>query len=71
MSDFKSKLPDMKELTSMTKKLFSGIKNSVGEIVHDYKEKRAKPETETQPAEKEKSEKPNTAGKSKKSEKSE
>lgn len=41
MSDFKSKLPDLKELSSMTSKLFKSIKTSVEEIIHDYKEKRA------------------------------
>lgn len=41
MSDFKSKLPDLKELASMTNKLFTDIKKSVGEIVHNYKENRA------------------------------
>lgn len=41
MSDFKSKLPDFKELTAMTGKLFKGLKNSVDEIIQDYKEKRA------------------------------
>lgn len=46
MSDFKSKLPDLKELTSMTKKLFNGLKNSVGEIIDDYKKKRADVATE-------------------------
>ncbi|MBL7479926.1 hypothetical protein [Legionella bononiensis] len=40
MSDFKSKLPDFKELSSMTSKLFKGIKNSVEEIIQDYKHKR-------------------------------
>ncbi|KTD47708.1 hypothetical protein [Legionella quateirensis] len=40
MSDFKSKLPDLKELSSMTSKLFKGIKNSVEEIIQDYKHKR-------------------------------
>ena len=45
MSDFKSKLPDFKELASMTGKLYKGIKNSVEEIIHDYKEKRAETET--------------------------
>lgn len=40
MSDFKSKLPDFKELGSMTSKLFKGIKSSVEEIIRDYKEKR-------------------------------
>ncbi|KTD82839.1 hypothetical protein [Legionella waltersii] len=41
MSDFKSKLPDLKELGSMTAKLFNGIKTSVNEIIKDYKDKRA------------------------------
>ncbi len=49
MSDFKSKLPDFKELTSMTSKLYKGIKSSVQEIIQDYKEKRV--ETETKPSE--------------------
>ena len=40
MSDFKSKLPDLKELTSMTGKLFNDIKASVGGIIDDYKKKR-------------------------------
>jgi hypothetical protein len=44
MSDFKSKLPDLKELSSMSSKLFHGIKSSVTEIIHDYKEKRAEQE---------------------------
>lgn len=46
MSDFKSKLPDFQELTSMTGKLFKGIKTSVEEIIHDYKEKRANAEAD-------------------------
>ncbi|MCW8400185.1 hypothetical protein OQJ26_15480 [Legionella sp. PATHC038] len=41
MSDFKSKLPDLKELASMTGKLYTDIKKSVGEIVQNYKENRA------------------------------
>lgn len=44
MSDFKSKLPDFKELTSMTSKLLGGIKTTVNEIIQDYKEKRAEEE---------------------------
>ena len=44
MSDFKSKLPDLKELGSMTSKLFGGLKSTVNEIIHDYKEKRAEEE---------------------------
>jgi len=39
MSDFKSMLPDFKELGEMTGKLFKDIKNSVCEIVDDYKQK--------------------------------
>lgn len=45
MSDFKSKLPDFKELTSMTTKLYKGLKASVEEIISDYKEKRQEPTT--------------------------
>lgn len=41
MGDFKSKLPDLKELGSMTGKLFQDVKKSVGDIIKDYKEKRA------------------------------
>lgn len=41
MSDDKSKLPDFKELTTMASKLFKGIKDSIDEIIHDYKEKRS------------------------------
>ena len=46
MSDFKSKLPDLEELGSMAGKLYNGIKNSVTEIISDYKEKRAQMEQE-------------------------
>ncbi|KTD14759.1 hypothetical protein Lgra_0462 [Legionella gratiana] len=46
MSDFKSKLPDLKELASMTSKLYTDIKKSVGEIVQSYKENRAQQESE-------------------------
>lgn len=46
MNDFKSKLPDLHELGSMTSKLFKGIKTSVEEIIQDYKQKRAQPESE-------------------------
>lgn len=41
MSDMKSKLPDLKEVSIMTKKLFGDIKTSVEEIIHNYKAKRA------------------------------
>lgn len=40
MNDFKSKMPDIKELGDMACKLFSGIKTSVGEIIKDYHDKR-------------------------------
>ncbi|MGL5743474.1 MAG: hypothetical protein ACRCXC_13585 [Legionella sp.] len=46
MSDFKSKLPDLKELATMTSKLYTDIKKSVGEIVHAYKENRAQEATQ-------------------------
>ena len=49
MSDFKSKLPDFKELVSMGGKLINGIKSAVGEIVDDYKKKR-EPVAEKEPA---------------------
>ncbi len=39
MSDKKSKMPDLKELGSMASKLFGDIKESVSEIIKDYKEK--------------------------------
>ena len=48
MNDFKSKLPDLKELGSMTSKLFSGLKSTVNEIIHDYKEKRTEEEARAQ-----------------------
>lgn len=44
MSDFKSKLPDLKELGEMTGKLFRDIKTSVGEIIDNYKQKHPQPE---------------------------
>lgn len=46
MSDSKSKFPDLQELASMTSKLFRGVKNSVDEIIQDYKQKRAGSEEE-------------------------
>lgn len=51
MGDFKSKLPDLKELGSMTNKLFHGIKSSVNEIVQDYKQKREEQEAQEKAAE--------------------
>lgn len=50
MSDLKSKLPDLKELSSMACKLFNGIKSSVGEIIQDYKQKRSVDETKQESA---------------------
>lgn len=41
MSEPKSKMPDLKELASITSKLFKDIKTSVGEIIQDYKNVRA------------------------------
>lgn len=52
MGDFKSKLPDLDELTSMTSKLFKGISSSVKDIIHDYKEKRAKEDQAIEKADK-------------------
>ena len=40
MGDFKSKLPDLKELGSMSEKIFKSLKSSVTEIIEDYKKKR-------------------------------
>ncbi|MCX7115525.1 MAG: hypothetical protein NTW08_06430 [Gammaproteobacteria bacterium] len=39
MSDWKSKIPDLQEVWSMTVKLAQDVKVSVTEIVKDYKEK--------------------------------
>ena len=43
MSDFKSKLPDLKEIGLMAGKLFKDIRTSVSEIVETYKEKHPSP----------------------------
>ncbi|CAM4486809.1 MAG: hypothetical protein LEGION0403_FIIPPAGN_00360 [Legionella sp.] len=63
MSEPKSKMPDLKELASMTSKLFGDIKTSVTQIIHDYKEQRAQSDsneeakpTETKAADQSKSE---------------
>lgn len=40
MSDMKAKIPDLAELGNMAGKLFKDVKNSVCEIVDDYKAKR-------------------------------
>ncbi|WP_028388374.1 hypothetical protein [Legionella fairfieldensis] len=39
MSDFKSKLPDFNELSSMASKFYKDVKTSVCEIISDYKKK--------------------------------
>jgi hypothetical protein len=39
MADLKSKLPDLNEVMSMMDKLYTGVKNSVLDIVRDYKSK--------------------------------
>ncbi|WP_133139162.1 hypothetical protein [Legionella genomosp. 1] len=44
MSDFKSKLPNLQEITSFASKLFKDVKNSVGEIVDEYKKHREEAE---------------------------
>ena len=56
MGDFKSKLPDLKELGSMTGKLFHDLKNSVCDIIVEYKKKREtteQPKATTKPTTKE------------------
>lgn len=37
MSDFQSKLPDFKELSSMAGKLYKDVKTSICEIIAEYK----------------------------------
>ena len=39
MSDLKSKIPDLDELGAMASKLYKGIRESIDEIVVDYKKK--------------------------------
>ena len=47
MSDFKSKLPDLKEVAEITGKLFKDIRTSFSEIISTYKQKHPDvPETE-------------------------
>jgi hypothetical protein len=41
MSDLKSKMPDLNEMTTMATKFLKDMKNSVGEIVEMYKQKRS------------------------------
>lgn len=50
MNDFKSKLPDLKELAAITNKLYTDMKKSVGEIVQSYKENRAQQARESEQA---------------------
>lgn len=64
MSDFKSKLPDFTELSSMAGKLYKGLKTSVEDIIHDYKEKRSEPEVKEKPTTEEKPTKRKAAPKS-------
>lgn len=40
MNDFKSKLPDLKEITGIAGKLYTDIKTSVHEIIKEYQDKR-------------------------------
>ncbi len=40
MSDLKSKMPDMNEVSAMFGKFCTDVKNSIEGIVHNYKEKR-------------------------------
>jgi hypothetical protein len=51
MSDLKSKLPDLNELSSMAGKLYNDVKVSVLEIIDDYKKKHPddvnEPQTDT------------------------
>ena len=39
MSDLKSKIPDLNEITSIAGKLFKDVKKSIAEIIADYKQK--------------------------------
>lgn len=47
MSDPKSKFPDLQEISSMAGKLFRDIKNSVSEIICDYKKNHPSTPAET------------------------
>lgn len=49
MKDFKEKLPDFKEVTSIASKLFKDVKNSICEIINDYKKKRSTTEVKSAP----------------------
>lgn len=47
MSDLKSKLPDLNEISAMATKLFKDVSTSICEIVDQYKEKRQDPPVES------------------------
>lgn len=47
MSDLKSKLPDLNELSSMAGKFYHDVKTSVLEIIDDYKKKHPEEAVET------------------------
>lgn len=51
MSDSKSKMPDVNEISDMAKKLFNDVRSSVCEIIDDYKKKREEPEVKNTPPE--------------------
>ena len=70
MNDFKSKLPNLKEVSDIACKLFKDLKTSVSEIITDYKKNHPDtPESETKETSSEKSEsvKPSAKKESKKS----
>ena len=70
MSDKKSKLPDLSELSSMAGKFFKDVKSSVCEIIEDYKGKRVeKASTEDSAAPASKPGKKDTAAKATKEKK--
>lgn len=49
MSDLKSKMPDLNEITSMAGKLFKDVKKSITEIIADYKTNHPTPEVKEEP----------------------
>lgn len=58
MSDLKSKMPDISEITSMAGKLFKDVKKSISEIIADYKASHPAAEEESASTKAEKSEEP-------------
>lgn len=52
MSDLKSKIPDLNEITSMAGKLFKDVKQSITEIIADYKESHPQQEESAEVVEK-------------------